>query len=303
MTTYAIIDLGTNTFHLLIVQIANNTFHKLYQERIHVKLGEEGIEEIGDVPFQRGLLAMRHFSEAIAQLNVEKENIRAIGTAALRKASNSEAFLAKVKEATEIEVQVIDGDLEAALIHRGVCQAVPLSTTERVVIMDVGGGSVEFIITDHEKIYWAKSFEVGVSVLWKRFHHSNPMTEVEQKALLTFLDEELATVKTALKEFDVTRLIGASGTFDVMAGYLPILQKSEYYTINDLTPFQEYKNEVVNSTEAQLYQIPSIPRERVKFIVVAFLMIDWLLQKMDISELTASDFAMKEGILSTLVKN
>lgn len=302
MNTYAIIDLGTNTFHLLVVQIVDKSFHKLHQERIYVKLGEEGINEIGRVPFQRGLLAMRHFSEVIEQLKVNKTNIRAIGTAALRRANNSQNFLMEVKKMTDIDIQVINGDLEAALIHRGVRTAVPLQSGERVVIMDVGGGSVEFIITDDTKIYWAKSFEVGVSVLWKRFHHSNPMAEMEQKELLAFLDEELASVKKALKDFEVTRLIGASGTFDVMASYLPTLRQSSHYSINDLVPFQSYKNEVINSSEAQLYQMESIPRERVKFIVVAFLLIDWVLQEMKLSELTVSNFAMKEGILSTLIE-
>ncbi|MEM1327405.1 MAG: exopolyphosphatase [Bacteroidota bacterium] len=298
MQNFAVIDLGTNTFHLLVAQVVDNGFHKLHQERIYVQLGEEGIETIGEVAFQRGVLAMRHFGEVLEQLNVK--NVKAIGTAALRAACNSADFVQEVKEVTGIDIEVIGGDLEAALIHRGVRLAVPIQADERVVIMDIGGGSVEFIIADAQQVFWAASFEVGVSVLWKRFHKSDPMTATEQHDLLGFLDEQLAPVSAALEQFPVTRLIGASGTFDVMAAYLPSIEKNQFSITSDLTDFGAFKAQVLQSTEAQLYQTPEIPRERVKYISVAFLLIQWVLNELTVNELTTSTFAMKEGILSAM---
>jgi exopolyphosphatase/guanosine-5'-triphosphate,3'-diphosphate pyrophosphatase len=298
MRNFAVIDLGTNTFHLLIAQVVENGFHKLHQERIYVQLGELGIETIGEVPFNRGVLAMRHFSEVLEQFKIEK--VHAIGTAALRAASNSQVFVEEVKTVTGIDIQVVDGEVEAELIQRGVRLAVPILEKERVVIMDIGGGSVEFIIADAQQVYWAASFEIGVSVLWKKFHQSNPISATETADLLAFLDQQLISLRQALQQFPVTRLVGASGTFDVMAAYLPNIKKSNTYSISDLADFDVFKMRVLQSTEAELYQTPEIPRERVKYISVAFLLIQWVLNELSISELTTSYFAMKEGILSAM---
>ncbi|MEM6698688.1 MAG: exopolyphosphatase, partial [Bacteroidota bacterium] len=107
---YAVIDLGTNTFHLLIAETDGKGFRIVYKERIFVKLGENGVETIGDLSFERGILAMNHFSEVIQQFRVSK--VKAIGTAALRTASNGQAFLARVKAEANIEIETISGNRE-----------------------------------------------------------------------------------------------------------------------------------------------------------------------------------------------
>ncbi|MEM9887660.1 MAG: exopolyphosphatase [Bacteroidota bacterium] len=299
-TPFAVIDLGTNTFHLLVAQEQKKGFEILYRERIFVKLGEQGIETLGQVPFERGILAMKHFSEVVQQFRVRK--VRAIGTAALRTASNGIAFLERVKAEAAIDIQIITGEEEAALIHKGVALAVPILEQERVLIMDIGGGSVEFIIADAKQVFWANSFPVGVSVLFKQFHKSDPISASEIRDLRTFLKKTFLPLDDALTQFPIQSMIGASGTFDVMEDNLPILESQAAYSIIDLQKYKFFQNSVVESTHAERLQMPEIPRERADLIVVALLLVEIILEKLNVAQLSVSHFAMKEGILQEMMK-
>ena len=166
MAKFGVIDLGTNTFHLLIAEVDQNSIKEIYRERIFVKLAEKGIHKIGDAAFERATNAIAKFKIILDQHHVDK--VRAIGTAGLRTASNSQSFIQLIKNKYNLDIAVISGDEEAHLIHKGVMNAIgSLRTTS--LIMDIGGGSVEFIICDNEKIYWAQSFKIGVAVLFNQF--------------------------------------------------------------------------------------------------------------------------------------
>ena len=124
MAKYGVIDLGTNTFHLLIVKEENGNLKELVRERVFVKLAEEGIQNIGPAPYQRAVSCMERFHQILVENEVK--SVQAIGTAALRRAQNSSKFIAEIKAKTGIEVSVISGDREAELIHKGVGLVVPM---------------------------------------------------------------------------------------------------------------------------------------------------------------------------------
>jgi len=159
----AVIDLGTNTFHLLVIELdKDKSWRKLLHKRITVKLGQKGINKniIAPAPFKRGLKAFESFSEDIRKFKPKK--IYAFGTAALRSASNGKDFLKILKQQFGINVTVISGKQEANLIYLGVKQAVKLGD-KKSLIMDIGGGSVEFIIADARKAYWKGSYKLGAA--------------------------------------------------------------------------------------------------------------------------------------------
>src|SRR5205807_1553936 len=105
---------------------------------------------------------------------------------------------------------------EAELIYLGVRQAVKLDM-HPVLIMDIGGGSTEFIIANQEKIFWKQSFPLGCSVLKQRFHHHEPIAAAEQVNLVCHLQNELQSLAQQIQNFPVKHLIGASGSFDTLA--------------------------------------------------------------------------------------
>lgn len=298
----AVIDLGTNTFHLLIAERdAAGIWHPVLREKVYVKLAEEGIHRIAPAAFLRGLAALEGFSRHLKIHDVPQTAVKAFGTAALRTAENADAFLEEARHKTGIQGEVISGDREARLIYTGVRRAVPFPAAGRVLIMDIGGGSVEFIIADREQVYWQQSFPIGVAVLFRRFHRHDPMIEPEVEELETFLADALQDLWSALEQFPAQTLIGASGTFDVIDLFLldPV-QKPETYGQIGLDLFEPFCASLISSTLAERRAMVRLPEERAEMVVVALVLVRYVLHKTKIRNIFTSIYAMKEGMLEEI---
>ncbi len=291
----AVIDCGTNTFHLLVVdRMPDGTFTQVYRQRQYVRLGQEGLDTIGAAPFQRGVECIAFFSKIMNNLGVEAH--RAFGTEALRRASNGPDFVEAVRSATGVEIQLISGDEEARLIHLGVKQAVPF-LEGKTLIMDIGGGSVEFIIASKEEVHWAQSFPVGVQVLYSRFHKSDPMSCAEMAAVHQHLDEVLAPLLGILQRHEAPLLTGASGSFEVVEDMLVRQKDNPLYSTVSTEDFYKIHKKIVTASLDQRLLIPGLPPERVELIVVAFVLMDYIIRKASIRQIVTSAYAMKEGML------
>ncbi|MEY3322535.1 MAG: hypothetical protein RLZZ417_2118 [Bacteroidota bacterium] len=300
MKNIGVIDLGSNTFHLLIAKIISpQEFEELYKEAYFVKLASEGIEKIGDTPFQKGIEIMDLFSQKCIDYKVS--HIKAIGTAALRRAENAQLFVQRVFDKTGIKVQIISGDDEAKLIAEGVGLAIPF-IEERVVIMDVGGGSVEFILSENGQILWAKSFPVGIAILYRYFHKTEPISAEEMDKLKAFLSTSLIDLADALKNYPVTHLVGASGTFDVLEDFLSeVSVKNKFASTVEVKYVMPLINEIVHKSINERKQYKEIPDTRVEMIVAALILIEYVLLLGNFNKLTFSSYAMKEGILKQMM--
>ena len=303
----AVLDLGTNTFHLLIAEVQESGIKEHYQKQIPVKIGAGGINSgvISPDAYLRGMEALGQFHEIISQYPIE--TIVATGTSAIRNAKNGTVFLAEAKARYGFNIESISGDLEAELIYKGV--ALSFSFPNRpVLVMDIGGGSVEFIIGQRDQILWKQSFEIGVARLLERFHPSDPILESEMAEIGQYLQEMLkpltnALVQTERKEGKVNLLIGSAGSFETLLDVLKLdLQKAN----NSITPFaHEVSKENVNlffglilhSTEAERKQLKGLLDFRVDMIVVATLLFKHVLETYSIGNLVASNYALKEGLL------
>jgi exopolyphosphatase/guanosine-5'-triphosphate,3'-diphosphate pyrophosphatase len=159
----AALDLGTNTFHLLIAE--NKTGVKfLLKKTIVVKLGREGFNNglISTAAFTRGINALKKFSVYLKKFKPDK--IVSLGTSALRKCTNGNDFVREGSKIIGSRIEIIEGEKEAALIYTGVKNSFNIPD-EPVLVMDVGGGSVEFIIGTGKKVFWKKSIEAGAARL------------------------------------------------------------------------------------------------------------------------------------------
>ncbi len=293
-----VIDLGTNTFHLLIVESSDKGMQEVYRERIFVQLAEQGIQKIGIAPFQRALDALQHYKSILDQHQVDA--VKAFGTAGLRTASNGQDLIEKVARLTDIQVQLISGDEEARLIHKGVQQAIALNQSNSL-IMDIGGGSVEFILANKKQVHWAKSFPIGVAVLYNQFHKNDPITSTEITTLRKFLHKELEDLKTALQQFPSTQLVGASGTFDVLEKVLQIERLSPIHSSVPVKNFHPFYKEVLFTTLQERLDIQSIPNSRAQLIIVALILIDVIIEIAKIEQIDISAYAMKEGMIAELI--
>jgi exopolyphosphatase/guanosine-5'-triphosphate,3'-diphosphate pyrophosphatase len=296
---HAVIDLGTNTFHLLIAEATGSAgFRELYRERRFVKLAEAGIERIGPAPFARGIDTLRAYAAKIAEYEVT--TVRAVGTAALRTAENGADFVREAEATAGIRIELIPGREEARLISLGVLQAIP-PTEARFLIMDIGGGSVEFILAGPGGVVWAESFPVGVAVLYRRFHRSEPITAAEIAELRAFLTAQLAPLAGQLATAPTHQLVGAAGTFDVIADLLGDGRPTPNSTRIRLERFRELYVPLLRATREERLATPGIPPERADMIVVALILVEHILELMAARELLVSRYSMKEGIMAELV--
>lgn len=297
----AVIDLGTNTFHLLIVEVdESGNFKEVFRERRYVHLAEDGIERLGDAPYQRGLETMNAYGLEIIKRQVNK--VSAKGTAALRRASNGKQFIEEVRQKTGIQIETISGDVEAELIYKGTRQAVNM-TNAPMMIMDIGGGSVEFIIADKDKIHWAQSFPIGVAVLYKHFHNNEPITVQEINVLKSHLSKTLKPLTAFLQQHPVSTIVGASGTFDVLSRILEVKHSTKHSADVELKDFHPLHQKLVSANQEERLALEEIPNHRAKLIVVAVILIDFIIQNYGITDMKISSFAMKEGMIEELIRN
>jgi len=300
MSRIAVIDLGTNTFHLLIVEAnGNGAFREIYRKQVYAKLGIGGVEFIIEESFQRGLDTLQSFRAALEAHHVKR--VQAYGTAALRTASNGGEFVEMAMLQTGIPISLISGDEEARLIYRGVRLAAPLTGAEPVLIMDIGGGSVEFILANETGLLWAQSFPVGVAVLYRSFHRSDPIAPQEIEEVYSFLSAELKPLLDVLKRIPTRRLIGAAGAFDVVEGMTLSEWPDEACAEIPLDRFPEILKRVVDATLAERLATPGLPHPRADMIVVAFLLIDFVLRHAGIERMEVSHYSMKEGMICELM--
>jgi len=292
MSNVAVIDLGTNTFHILIVTLGKlGKFDIIYRERRYVYLGGQGIDEIGPESFQRGIETLQYFSTILSKFEIA--DVKAIGTAALRSAKNGKEFVDAANEKTGINISIITGDQEAIYIAKGISRIYPKQRPH--LIMDIGGGSVEFIIGSTQ-IDWHQSFDIGISVLYQRFMRSDPIYSDDLKAMHLYLADQLKPLKEALKQYPSYDLIGAAGTFEVLASHqnrptdLP-LQLLESNLIRHLY------TQVLSLDRSQRIEIDGIPSHRGQYLVVALALIMATVDLINLDEVYVSSYSLKEGVL------
>jgi exopolyphosphatase/guanosine-5'-triphosphate,3'-diphosphate pyrophosphatase len=301
MATLAVIDLGTNTFHLLIVESSGKgNFTEVYRERKFINLAEEGIEQIGDLAMKRAINAIKKFHQLIDLFTIDE--IKILGTEALRQARNGPYFVSEVQRIIGHSVEIIGGLREAELIFKGVGLAVDLKQSNHL-IMDIGGGSVEFIVSIEGQNIWSQSLPIGVAILYRLFHHREPISQEEINILNTFLEEQLATLLTQCKNHKIQYLTGASGSFEVLSNILEIKNTSHHYFEIEESMFDPIYNQIIQSTYEERLNINGIPAERAQMIVVAMYLVHFILQHTLINKICISDYAIKEGAISEMQLN
>ena len=307
----AILDLGTNTFNLLVAEIKGNKEYKiLCKSEIPVKLGKGGIDkkEIRPDAITRGINALEKHLQTAAGFGAEK--IVACATSAIRTARNSEHFIKSVREKFGIEIEIISGDREAELIYLGVKLAMILDH-EKTLILDIGGGSNELIIGNADQILWKKSYPLGMARLIEKFKPSDPITIEEIEFISNYLEERMPDFFEEFRKHRITTLIGASGSFETFAAMIREedpgtgTEKASFPEAAeiDLADFENLYQRLINSTLKERKQMKGLEAHRLETIVPASLLVKFLMGKLKLRRIIQSNFALKEGILFEMLNN
>lgn len=299
----AIIDLGTNTFHILIFDGEKIIF----KQSLAAKMGMGGINqgEITPEAIERSINVLKVFRENLNTYKVSDDKVFAFGTSALRSARNKDEVIARILEETQIAVKVIDGTEEASLIYDGVKQAVNFE--EVSMIVDIGGGSVEFIICNPERVLWMRSFEIGGQRLMEKFMKKDPIPQSEIGKMEQYFREILLPLTNAVHQYQPTVLIGSSGSFDTLNDMFYCKTTGDYPPENiagfdyTMAEFGRAYEQLIFSTREERMKIAGMKELRVDMIVVAMVLIKFLLQTFGIQKIKISNYALKEGAMKRVL--
>jgi exopolyphosphatase/guanosine-5'-triphosphate,3'-diphosphate pyrophosphatase len=305
--TVAVMDLGTNTFHLLIAHGDAADPEELYHTTVPVRLGEGGINNgiIQPAAYQRGVDTMIQFHERIQELQAVQ--VIAIATSALRNAANGKDFIAEVKTKTGIKIETITGDREAKYIYEGVKAGKCLSK-QNSLILDIGGGSVEFILGNENEIIWKQSFEIGAARMLDKFHKMDPIREASILEMNNYLEQILPSFFEAAKGVEIANIIGSSGAFETFAEVIELqkghefeLKKNRKYKF-DPQEFTNITDWLITSSHQDRERTKGIIPIRVDMIVSASLITRFVMKKLGVSEVLMSTYSLKEGVLAEAFK-
>ncbi|GAA0875813.1 hypothetical protein GCM10009118_22220 [Wandonia haliotis] len=296
----AAIDLGTNTFNLLIIKNGAPHPELLLSTKEGVALGMGGINDnrISEDAWQRGMDCLGRFMAICKEYGCTK--IQAIATSAIRNAINGKDFVHKIEEEFDIPCKVIDGIEEAKLIYKGVC--LTHNFDRKGLIMDIGGGSTEFILADENGILAMNSFEIGVSRIFQQFSFSDPFSEEDKEKINTYLEEKTGGFFDTISCSD---FIGSSGSFETLyellydkefpEGFDPVmLSRNEMEVMIDI---------LLRMTAKERERHHRILPVRRKMIPIAAAKMKWIMEKTGTERIIITPCSLKEGVAFDLLNN
>ena len=300
----AVIDIGTNTINLLVAHEQSRSFITEYFERIPAKLGKGGMALgiLTPEAMDRGMEALEKHKKSCAEKGVEM--IKVTATSAVRSASNGHDFVHRVKTELGLDIEIIDGDREAELIWKGV-KLTGLLHKATGLIMDIGGGSTEFILADAQQIFWKKSYDLGVTRLAERFQAPDPFTESTEQEMRLILETELKELWEALERYPCNRLIGASGSFNSLSTMLAGGEVDELHPVHEpinLDAYTKLSDTLRHTGYEDRSLIPGLVPDRVDTIPYSVLLIDTVIRNADIGSMQRSSYALKEGVMAEMMR-
>lgn len=304
---FAAVDMGTNTFRLLIAEVRagyqKNDYNikDIYSERIITRLGE-GVSENGLLKkeaIERGINALEKFCKVIARYDIS--NISVVATSALREAKNREEFLKKAKDETGFEIEIISGEEEARKISRGML--IGITPPKTALLADIGGGSTELIFIKEKKPVLIRSLNLGVVYLAEKYIKNDPPTK---KDLEQMGQEILQTIMPAAKSLirlmpEDAVFIGTAGTVTTLSAISQHLTRFEHNKIHN----SKLTTEKIKDTFSIISAIPA--KERIKYhpfepesldiIVPGTLILLKLIETFGFKEIIVSNYGLREGII------
>ena len=303
----SVIDLGTNTFNLLVAEWDESGVPKiLNRSKYATKIGKGGINEnrITKEAIKRAQEAFDEMTEISNQFEVSRT--LAFATSAIRSADNGAEFVQLIEEKYNVTIEVISGDREADLIFTGTKKAIELNH-EPVAILDIGGGSNEIIIANNEKVFWKNSYPLGMTRLLEKFNPTDPINKNMIKDIEEYLKSKMGDLLEALDIHSVKTLIGSSGSFDTFKQVLiadnPNLNgfPVTHFEIK-LKDFFKLHQLFLGSSIEERKQMKGMDPVRVELIVIASVFINYLVKVAGFSKLFQSSFALKEGALFEFIE-
>ncbi len=302
----AAIDLGTNSFHAVIVDLySDGSFRKIDDLKEMVQLAKGGLgKRLTNAAIKRGMNALRNIKVLCDSHGAEK--ILAYATSAIREAENGGEFIQRSIDELGIKINAIPGYMEAELIGYAVQHGISLGE-EPVLMADIGGGSVEFIIGNGKEFFYLTSRKIGVSRMADIFKPSDPITSEDIAILEKHYRGELESLSEAFAQHRTDTIIGSSGTMQNIALMIAARKGlSVDVTLNELEfsaqDFFDFYEEFIKLNRKERARVKGLDVKRLDFINTGVVLVNLLLRQFSIKKVRISTQALREGIIIRYLK-
>lgn len=297
----AAIDVGSNTIRSLIGKVINNKIYRYYLDRSITRLAE-GLKDTGILKrfnMELSTRVLKNMSQVFAEYNVSK--INAVGTAALREARNSNEFIEKVFQETGIKIRVITGEEEARLTFQGVSSGLNLS--ERILIVDIGGGSTEWIFNDSVEMSSPifGTIPIGVLKLLEECMMEDPLSLAKLSGVENTIEKYFQSFVDIIPRIKPNILVGTGGTVTTLASidlslesYQPEVIHGYRMEFNKLVKIRDW---LISLPITKRRNIKGLEPERADLIIPGIILTIKIMEAARINELIVSDYGLLEGLL------
>ena len=298
------VDIGTNSFHLVIAKIDSTGIVKiLSKEKETVRLGKSStdMKYITPEAMERAVSTLKRFKLICDSYKAE---IRAVATSATREALNREEFISKVRESTGINIEVVSGFEEARLIYLGVLQSLNVFD-RKILLLDIGGGSTEFLTGIKGQVIYANSIKIGAVRLTEKFFSSGKFKKETINEARLYVRSTINPVVRHLKNEVYDIVVGSSGTINNI-GMINYTSKGG----TDITGFN-FNNYSFTSQELEevaklvlrcesveeIKKTEGLDSGRADIITAGTIILEQIFSELNLKEITLSGYALREGII------
>ena len=305
---FGAIDVGTNSIHLVVVEVDESfdTSRVIHKEREMVRLGSDDALERGRLSrkaMERGVDAIAKFVLSAHAQGADR--VRAVATSAVREAENGGVFRDLVEDRTGLRFEVLSGEEEARLIHLGVAAGFPLYDRTACII-DIGGGSTEFIVASGDRPYLVDSVKLGSLRLYDAYLRGARDPRGAARALDEYVSRVMAPVLERVRHYDLDLAIGTSGTIMGLAAVdaadrgIPIRRVHGY--VLRRSRLEGLQRTLLSLTEAERRRLPGMNPRRADIIVAGNAILIGALALLGRDEITVCERALRDGVVVDLIR-
>ena len=300
---FAAIDLGSNSFHLIIAEkVAADRYRVQARKRQKVRLAE-GLTDSGVLrqgAISRGVKCLTSFAAELS--DIPPQQIKCVATATLRKASNQTAIVSAFEAALGVPIEVISGEQEARLIYQGATSAGQFDSNSHTLVLDIGGASTEAVVGQGAAPILLNSLDMGCVVWQRRFFADGVITQTRVNEAVTAAAALIEPHRQAYQAFNYQQVCGASGAFralhDIIQQRQPQAKSSSYSA--------QWVADIIRETIAlghtrELHQL-GLRRDRQPVFMGGVTILLGLIQQLRLEQLQLAQGALREGLLEQLLR-
>jgi exopolyphosphatase/guanosine-5'-triphosphate,3'-diphosphate pyrophosphatase len=296
--TLGAVDLGSNSFHLVIARVAGDQLYPLDSLKETVRLGS-GLtpdKNLDSLAQDRAIAALKRFSERLA--GMPREAVRVVGTNALRVAKNAKPFLREAQATLGFPIEVIPGREEARLIYLGVVHSLPMSHQNRLVV-DIGGGSTECIIGNKLKPKAMESLYMGCVSFTARFFPEGRIDKKAYKQAQFAAREQVQAIAARFEKTGWKEAVGSSGTARSIAEVL--VKNGQAARGITAAGLEWLKDQLIAAGDFRKLSLEGLREDRVPVVAGGVAIMSGVFDELGLEEMTVAEGALRDGVLWDLL--